>query len=104
VNDSENREVEDREVRLARLAAMDRAELEGLTIEAIKAHRRTAESDQLLFDDWLKTAEDSTTPVHVRQALQDQYFHRQKKTGEQVDLLGDMIEALGYVPDVPDDD
>ncbi|MUZ74458.1 transcriptional regulator [Agrobacterium vitis] len=83
---------------------MDKAELETLTVSAIREHRRLVAADQAVYEEWLRASEDPSITSSVLQTLQEEYLARQRKTAAQQDELSDMLDALGFVPAVPVDD
>ncbi|MEB2846619.1 transcriptional regulator [Rhizobiales bacterium RZME27] len=86
------------------LGVMDRASLEALAIEKIRAHRRQIESDQLVYEEWVRASEDTTVSAMVLQTMQDEYLARQEKADQLQEELSELIDTLGYVPDVPEDE
>lgn len=95
---------EDRERRRVELAGAAKADLEALAMSAILEHRRLFESDQAVYEEWERAANDPTSAPTVTQSLQDEYMRRRAETAEQQELLADLIDVLGYVPDVPVDE
>lgn len=87
---------------LPNYSAMARSELEGLAIAAILEHRRLIAADEEVYIEWLRLDEDSSTPNSVRHSMQVEYLARQKRSERQQHRLAAMIDALGYVPDVPE--
>jgi len=86
------------------LSVMDKASLEALAIEKIRAHRRQIESDQQVYDEWVRASEDTTISAMILQTMQDEYLARQQKADQIQEELSELIEALGYVPNVPEDE
>ncbi|MDP9838589.1 hypothetical protein J2T09_003361 [Neorhizobium huautlense] len=86
------------------LGVMDRASLEALAIEKIRAHRRQIESDQLVYEEWVRASEDTTVSAMVLQTMQDEYLARQDKADQLQEELSELVDTLGYVPDVPEDE
>lgn len=78
-------------------------DLEALAVSAILEHRRLFESDQSVYEEWERAANDRNAVPSVTQSLQDEYLRRRAKTAAQQEHLADIIDALGYVPDVPVD-
>lgn len=76
-------------------------DLEALAVSAILEHRRLFESDQAVYEEWESAVGDPNTSPAVAQSLQDEYTRRRAKTAVQQELLADLIDVLGYVPDVP---
>lgn len=83
---------------------MDKAELEALTVSAIHEHRRLLAADQVVYEEWVRASEDPSTASSVLQTLRDEYLARQRKSEVQQEELSDMLDALGFVPDVPWED
>lgn len=83
---------------------MDKAELEALTVSAIHEHRRHLAADQVVYEEWVRASEDPSTASSVLQTLRDEYLARQRKSEVQQEELSDMLDALGFVPDVPWED
>lgn len=86
------------------LSVMDRASLEAITVEKIREHRRQIESDQQVYDEWVRASEDTTVSAMVLQTMQDEYLARQQKADELQEELSELIDTLGYVPHVPEDE
>ncbi len=86
------------------LSVMDRASLEATAVEKIRAHRRQIESDQQVYDEWVRASEDTTVSAMVLQTMQDEYLARQEKADQLQEELSELIDTLGYVPDVPEDE
>jgi len=84
--------------------AVPKAELEALAIAAIREHRRLLAADEVVYEEWTRANEDPSTAVSVLKSLQDEYLARQKKSEAQQRELSEMIDALGYVPEVPIDE
>jgi len=95
---------EDRERRRAEYSSVPKGDLKPLTVAAIKEHRRLFESDQAVYEEWERASSDPNTAPTVTQSLQDEYIRRQTRTAAQQELLADLIDALGYAPDVPVDE
>lgn len=81
-----------------------RVDLEVLAVSAILEHRRLFESDQAVYEEWERAVSDPNTAPAVAQSLQDEYTRRRAKTAAQQELLADLIDILGYVPDVSADE
>ena len=94
---------EDRADRRLRYSKTAKDDLELLTVSAIKEHRRLFESDQTVYDEWERVSDEPTASPSVVQSLQEEYLRRRTKTAAQQELLADLIDALGYIPDVPVD-
>lgn len=78
-------------------------DLELLAVSAISEHRRLFEADQSVYEEWERAFADPGTPPTITQALQNEYRRRRAKTAAQQDLLADLLDCLGYIPDVPGD-
>lgn len=76
-------------------------ELERRVVLAILEHRQHVESDEAVFEEWERASEDPQATPAILQSLQEEYLRRRAKTAAQQKLLANLIEALGYVPDVP---
>ncbi len=76
-------------------------ELERRVVLAILEHRQHVESDEAVFEEWERASEDSQATPAILQSLQEEYLRRRAKTAAQQKLLANLIDALGYVPDVP---
>ncbi|MBM7324787.1 transcriptional regulator [Agrobacterium sp. S2] len=81
---------------------LDRAQLEQLAVSAIREHRALLASDQLVYEEWTRASEDPSVPPFIIQSLQEEYMSRQKRSETQQERLSDIIETLGFVPDVRD--
>ncbi|USJ28459.1 transcriptional repressor TraM [Ensifer adhaerens] len=90
--------------RKPRYELMDKAELEALTVSAIHEHRRLLAADEVVYEEWIRASEDPSTGSSVLQALQDEHLARQRRSEAQQEELSDMLDALGFVPDVPLED
>jgi TraR antiactivator len=84
--------------------AMPKAELEALAIAAIREHRALLAADEVVYEEWTRANDDPATAVSVLKSLQDEYLARQKKSEAQQRELSEIIDALGYVPEVPSED
>jgi len=87
----------------ARLAALSKAELEPVVIEAMLEHRRLMESDQLVFDEWERAKSDCNIPFDQVESMEAECLARRKKAVVQQDHLSDLLDLLGYIPKVPGD-
>lgn len=84
-------------------ASMSKEELENATILAIKQHRRALEADQVVYEEWDRAASDPNSSASLVQSLQNEYMGRQEKLLTQQCRLAELIDALGYVPQVAGD-
>jgi hypothetical protein len=85
-------------------SAMPKAALEALAIAAIREHRRLLAADEVVYEEWTRANDGCSTPVSVLMSLQDEYLARQRKSEAQQCELSEIIDALGYVPEVSVDD
>lgn len=83
---------------------MERSQLEELAVSAIKEHRALLAADQIIYDEWARASEDPSVPSCVTQSLQEEYLSRQKKSEAQQEKLSDIIDTLGFVPTVAEED
>ncbi|MES5047127.1 transcriptional repressor TraM [Rhizobium nepotum] len=83
---------------------MDRSQLEELAVSAIREHRALLAADQIIYDEWTRASEDPSVPSSVMQSLQEEYLSRQRRSEAQQEKLSDIIETLGFVPTVAEDD
>lgn len=82
---------------------MAKADLEPLALTAIKEHRRLFEADQSVYEEWERAFSDPNADATVVQSLQDEYMRRRARTAAQQEQLADLIDALGYIPNVRPD-
>ncbi|MDQ1199180.1 hypothetical protein QE435_004937 [Rhizobium sp. SORGH_AS 787] len=87
---------------LPRDQTLDKAQLEQLAVSAMKEHRALLASDQLVYEEWTRASEDPSVPPFVQQSLQEEYLSRQRRSEAQQERLSDLIEALGFVPALPE--
>ncbi|NTF44043.1 hypothetical protein A6U86_29245 [Rhizobium sp. AC27/96] len=90
----------ERDGRAAGYGSMQRSELETLAVAAIREHRQLVAADQVVYDEWLRASDDPSISSSVLQTLQDEYLARQKRSEAQQEELSEILDALGYVPDV----
>ncbi len=83
--------------------SMDRSRLADLAVAAIREHRARLSADQEVYDDWLRASEDASVSADVKKTLQGEYLVRQEKSEAQQSKLSDIIDALGFVPTLPED-
>ncbi|MBK5570821.1 transcriptional repressor TraM [Ensifer sp. SSB1] len=88
----------------SRYGSMGMAELEMLAVSAIREHRVLLAADQAVYEEWLHASDDPSISSAVLQTLQDEYLARQKKSEAQQAELSEILDALGFVPDVRFDD
>ncbi|MBP1884952.1 transcriptional repressor TraM [Sinorhizobium mexicanum] len=82
-------------------SSMQTSELEALAVSAILEHRRLLAADEVVYEEWTRATDDGSVSTAVLKSLQDQYLERQKKSEAQQEELSEIIDALGYIPDVP---
>lgn len=87
--------------RKPRYDLMEKSELEALAVSAILEHRRLLAADQIVYDEWSRVSDDPSTSSSVLQTLQDEYIARQKRSEAQQEELSEILDTLGYIPDVP---
>lgn len=103
MNDADATETE-RSERDARFCSMPKEALEELAVSAIHLHRRLLAADEAVYEEWTRAGSDPSVSSDVLANLQDEYIARQKKSEAQQEELSQIIDALGYIPDVPSDD
>jgi TraR antiactivator len=84
-------------------SSMPKSELEALAIAAIKEHRRLIVADEAVYEEWTRASSDPAMSSTVLESLQREYTARQEKCAAQQEELSEIIDALGYVPDVAPD-
>lgn len=84
--------------------SMDRKTLENLAVSAIREHRSLLAADQEVYDEWTRASEDPSVSSSIVETLQTEFLSRQRKSETQQSELSDIIDALGYVPEVPEDE
>ncbi len=80
------------------------SELEALAVCAILEHRRLLVADEAVYEEWTRASADPSVSADVLASLQDEYLARQKKAEAQQRELSEIIDVLGYVPEVPLDE
>ncbi len=103
MDDQGSFEADEKARRIGCYKSMQKSELEALAISAIHEHRQLLEADQTVYEEWLRASEDPSISSSVLQTLQNEYLARQKRSEAQQEELSDMLDALGFVPDVPFD-
>ncbi|MCW1410722.1 MULTISPECIES: transcriptional repressor TraM [Rhizobium] len=83
---------------------MDKTELEALAVSAIREHRRLLAADQVVYEEWVRASDDPSTASSVLQTLQDEHVARHRRSEVQQEVLSDILDALGFVPEVPLED
>ncbi|OJF91497.1 transcriptional repressor TraM [Pararhizobium antarcticum] len=86
-----------------RYSSMQKSELEVLAIGAINEHRNLLAADDAVYEEWTRANDDPTITTSVLRSLQDEYLARQERSETQQRKLSEIIDALGYVPEVPVD-
>ena len=86
-----------------RYSSMQKPELEALAVSAILEHRRLLAADEAVYEEWTRASADPSVSAAVLKSLQDEYVARQKKSEAQQEALSEIIDALGYVPEVASD-
>ncbi|MDL2407629.1 transcriptional repressor TraM [Rhizobium calliandrae] len=90
--------------RASRYRAMRESDLKALAISAIREHRRLLAADEAVYEEWTLAAANASISSDVLKRLQDEYVERQKKSEAQQEELSEIIDVLGYIPDVPSED
>lgn len=103
MNDLDSSQTEKGE-RDSRFCSMPKEELEELAVSAIHEHRRLLAADEAVYQEWTRASGDPAFSNDVLANLQEEYIARQKKSEAQQEELSQIIDALGYIPDVPSDD
>ena len=80
--------------------SMEKSELEALAIAAIREHRRLIVADEVVYEEWTRASSDPAVSSSVLESLQREYTVRQENSAAQQEELSEIIDALGYVPDV----
>ena len=87
--------------RASRYGSISKSELERLAVSAIREHRAHLAADQAVYEEWLRATDDPSISSAVLQTLQDEFLARQKKSAAQQEGLSEILDALGFLPDVP---
>jgi hypothetical protein len=87
--------------RESRFSSIQKSELEALAVSGILEHRRLVAADEAVYEEWTRATADPSVSEAVLQSLQDEYVARQKKSEAQQEELSEIIDALGYIPEVP---
>lgn len=87
----------------SRYSSMQESELEALAIAAIKEHRWLIVADEAVYEEWTRASSDPAVSSTIVESLQREYAARQEKSAAQQEELSEIIDALGYVPDVAAD-
>ncbi|NKM00957.1 transcriptional repressor TraM [Rhizobium leguminosarum] len=86
--------------RESRFSSLQQSELEALAVSAILEHRCLIAADEAVYEEWIRATSDPSVSGAVLKSLQDEYIARQKKSEAQQEKLSEIIDALGYVPQV----
>ncbi|GAC1045308.1 transcriptional repressor TraM [Sinorhizobium sp. 22678] len=100
MNDAKSPET-DKSERDPRFCSMPKEALEELAVSAIHEHRRLLAADEAVYEEWTRASGDPSSSSDVLANLQAEYIARQKKSEAQQEELSQIIDALGYIPDVP---
>ncbi|NZD54477.1 MULTISPECIES: transcriptional repressor TraM [Rhizobium] len=87
----------------SRRSLMQDSELEVLAVAAIREHRHLIAADEAVYEEWTRASADPSVSGAVLKSLQDEYVARQNKSEAQQELLSEIIDALGYIPEVAPD-
>ncbi|WP_037469894.1 transcriptional repressor TraM [Sinorhizobium fredii] len=85
----------------SRFRSMEKSDLEKLAVSAILEHRRLIAADEAVYEEWTRSTSDPSISGSVLKSLQEEYVARQKKSEAQQEELSEIIDVLGYVPQVP---
>ncbi|WP_414816008.1 transcriptional repressor TraM [Rhizobium sp. IY2] len=89
--------------RPSRYSLMQESELEALAVAAIREHRHLIAADEAVYEEWTRASADPSISAALLKSLQDEYVARQKKSEAQQEALSEIIDALGYIPEVAPD-
>ena len=87
----------------SRYSSMHESELEVLAVAAIREHRQLIAADEAVYEEWTRASADPSISAAVLKTLQDEYVARQKRSEAQQEELSEIIDTLGYVPEVASD-
>jgi hypothetical protein len=82
---------------------MQRSELEAVAITAIKEHRRLLLADEAMYETWIRADDDPSMTSCVLKSLQSEYLARQETSKAQQRELAKILDALGFIPTVPEE-
>ena len=85
-----------------RVESMTKIELEQLVINEIRKHRNLMESDQIIYDEWEKSASDPFVSQEHVERLEAECLVRREKTLAQQETLSRLLRLLGFIPKVSD--
>lgn len=91
---------DDRQQRKLRYTELDDEALTEQVVAAILTHRSLVEADQVVYSDWMTACDSPGVSATVVRALQEEYVLRQQKTLAQQAELEDMLDVLGFIPEV----
>lgn len=103
MNDAISSGADEKNGRASRYSLMQKSELEALAVSAIYEHRELLEADQTVYEEWIRASEDPSMSSSILETLQNEYLERQKRSEAQREELSEILDALGFVPDVPAD-
>lgn len=101
MNDAGSSEADEQGAGESRYRSMQELELEALAVSAILEHRRLLVADEAVYEEWTRATADPSVCSDVLAGLQDEYLARQKRSEAQQQELSEIIDVLGYVPEVP---
>jgi hypothetical protein len=81
---------------------LEKIELEQQVIDTIRKHRRLVDAAQMVYEEWIASADDPEPSAVATSALQAQYVSRQRSVADHQDTLTEMLELLGYIPVIRD--
>ncbi|NEJ80377.1 transcriptional regulator [Rhizobium leguminosarum bv. viciae] len=86
--------------RESRFSSLQQSELEALAVSAILEHRCLIAADEAVYEEWIRATSDPSVSGAVLESLQEEYVARQKKSEAKQEELSEIIDVLGYVPQV----
>ena len=86
--------------RESRFSTLQQSELEALAVSAILEHRCLIAADEAVYEEWIRATSDPSVSGAVLKSLQEEYVARQKKSEAKQEELSEIIDVLGYVPQV----
>ncbi|AUW47699.1 MULTISPECIES: transcriptional repressor TraM [Rhizobium] len=104
MNDADSSEINnEKQERPSRYSSMQESQLEVLAVAAIREHRHLIAADEAVYEEWTRASGDPSVSGAVLKSLQDEYVARQNKSEAQQEVLSEIIDALGYIPEVAPD-
>ncbi|MBY3211815.1 transcriptional repressor TraM [Rhizobium laguerreae] len=91
---------DEEEERESRFSSMQQSELEALAVSAILEHRRLIAADEAVYEEWTQATSDPSISGAVLKSLQEEYVARQEKLEAKQEELSEIIDVLGYVPEL----